>query len=89
MLLLGSKVVVCMLMVESKVVCSMLLVGSKVVESCMWFKVARLLGSDLVGFNRLVSTSLTSSFSLLVHKVCQAEVVVVIEQVLGFMVACT
>ena len=68
----------------------MVLVGSKVVESSMmlWFEMARLLGSDM-GFNLLVGTSLTSSFSVEVHKVCQAEVLVVVEQVLGFMVVCT
>ena len=63
----------------------MLPVVSKVKESSMmlWSEVSRLRGTDLVESNLLVGTS------LLVQNVCQAEVVVVVEQVLGFMVAYT
>jgi hypothetical protein len=45
--------------------------------------------SDIVGLNILEGTLLTFVFSLFVHKVCRAEMVVVVDQVLGFMVACT
>ena len=51
----------------------------------LWLEVSRLLGSALEESNLLVGLGT----SLLVHNVGQAEVVVVVEQVVGFMVACT